>query len=321
MCWRNNQTKVWTALLRYSLDFERVDPYKTASFRSYGIIWLPQQPPALLKRPFACFSMTGASKVVRKASSRLNTTWNMSQGKEASYFLFQWLSLHFSHSNFPYKLFLHYICIRYVQSRNLRNLKITLCILRILKLRDNLKIAQPILRLRNMFAQSRNCTIRLRNLKQWAHGVRASELTNRRELRTFRDGACLEHGHSTGLGSLCSCTQTEGKGVSPSWWTSQKPLVREFEYTCPTLKVTTELQELITYVSYLYIRWKLEGFNCAHYRNCAISRLRTVLHDLEITHWCHAVSRLRKPSAQSRNWHAISGFWECTAQSWDCANS
>jgi len=51
--------------------------------------------------------------------------------------------------------------------------------------------------------------------------------------------------------------------------------VRGFEYTYPTLKVTTELQELITYVSYLYIRWKLEGFNCASYRNCAISRLRT----------------------------------------------
>ena len=56
---------------------------------------------------------------------------------------------------------------------------------------------------------------------------------------------------------------------------SQKHLVRGFEYTCPTLKVTTELQELITYVSHLYIRWKLEGFNCASYRNCAISRLRT----------------------------------------------
>ena len=51
--------------------------------------------------------------------------------------------------------------------------------------------------------------------------------------------------------------------------------MRGVEYTCPTLKVTTELQELITYVSYLYIRWKLDGFNCARYRNCAISRLRT----------------------------------------------
>ena len=46
--------------------------------------------------------MTGTSKVVRKANSRLNTTWNMSQCEAASYFLFQWLSLHLSHSNFPY---------------------------------------------------------------------------------------------------------------------------------------------------------------------------------------------------------------------------
>ena len=34
-------------------------------------------------------------------------------------------------------------------------------------------------------------------------------------------------------------------------------------------------EELITYVSYLYIRWELEGFNCARNRNYAISRLRT----------------------------------------------
>jgi len=114
-----------------------------------------------------------------------------------------------------------------------------------------------------------------------------------------------------------------GKGVSPSWWTSQKPLVWEFEYTCPTLKVTTELQELITYVSYLYIRWKLEGFNFAHYRNCAPKSpdCAPVPRDLQIAHWCHAIPRLHKPSAQSRDWLAISGFWECAAQSRVCTNS
>ena len=42
---------------------------------------------------------------------------------------------------------------------------------------------------------------------------------------------------------------------------------------------------------------------------------------LEIAHRCHAILRLRKPSEQSRDWHAISGFWECAAQSRDCANS
>jgi len=53
---------------------------------------------------------------------------------------------------------------------------------------------------------------------------------------------------------------------------------------------------------------------------------------LEIAHLYRAISRLRtsaalsrdslrKPSAQSRVCHAISGFWECAAQSRDCANS
>ena len=173
------------------------------------------------------------------------------------------------------------------QSRNLRNLRIP-------KLRANLEIAQPILRLRKRL---RN--IHLRNLEiaraqfanVMANGVRASELTTRRELRTFRDGDALNGGTPLVWDLSAPVPQTEGKGVSPSWRTSQKPLalVRGLEYT---LKVTTELQELITYVSYLYIRWKLEGFNCARNRNCAISRLYTsaarsrdcalVPHNLEI---------------------------------------
>jgi len=37
--------------------------------------------------------------------------------------------------------------------------------------------------------------------------------------------------------SLCPYLD-EGKGVSPSWRTSHKSLVQEFEYTCPTLMVT-----------------------------------------------------------------------------------
>ena len=41
------------------------------------------------------------------------------------------------------------------------------------------------------------------------------------------------------------------------------------------MMVTTELQELIMYVPYLCTRWKLEGFNCACNRNCAILRLCT----------------------------------------------
>ena len=78
--------------------------------------------------------------------------------------------------------------------------------------------------------------------------MRASELTNRRELKTFRDGVAL----NGGTPQVWDLSAPEGKGVS-----------------------TTELQELITHVSYLYIQRKLEGFNCARYRNCAILRLCT----------------------------------------------
>ena len=46
---------------------------------------------------------------------------------------------------------------RFLQSRNLRNLEIALRILRIPKLPANPEITQPILRLRNTFAQSRDC--------------------------------------------------------------------------------------------------------------------------------------------------------------------
>ena len=144
------------------------------------------------------------------------------------------------------------------------------------------------------FAQMRtilrswDCAIRLRNLRTYTFVQR---------VKNFQRWWCLERGHSTGLGSLCA--QTEGKGVSPSWRTSQKPLVQGLEYTCPTLKVTTELQELIAYVSYLYVRWKLEGFNCARNRNCAISRL------------CTGATQSRDCVTQA----------QCAAQSRDCANS
>lgn len=32
------------------------------------------------------------------------------------------------------------------------------------------------------------------------------------------------------------------------------------------------------------------------------------LHDLQIMHWCHTISRLPKPSAQSRDWYTVSRF-------------
>ena len=54
-----------------------------------------------------------------------------------------------------------YVCS--TQFRNLRNLEIALRIVGIPKLRANLEIAQTILRLRNTFAQPRDCANILRN--------------------------------------------------------------------------------------------------------------------------------------------------------------
>ena len=97
----------------------------------------------------------------------------------------------------------------------------------------------------------------------------ASELTNGRELRALQVGEAFERGHFTGLGSLYTRTQTKGREFLR---------VGKLPRTCPTLMVMTELQEFLTYVPYLYTRWKLEqepGFNCACSRNCMISRLHT----------------------------------------------
>jgi len=61
---------------------------------------------------------------------------------------------------------------------------------------------------------------------------------------------------------------------------------------------------------------------CVHDGNSkGLIVLQQKVRDLEIAHWCHAISRLCKPSAQSRDWHPVSRFWECAAQSQDCANS
>ena len=62
--------------------------------------------------------------------------------------------------------------------------------------------------------------------------------------------------------------------------------MRGFEYTCPTLKVTTELQELITCVSYLIYDGNSKG-SIVHATEIALSRdCAPVPRDLEIAHWC-----------------------------------
>jgi len=114
--------------------------------------------------------------------------------------------------------------------------------------------------------------------------MRASELTNRRELRALQVGEAFEWGHSTGLGSLYTHTQTKGKGVSPSWQTSQNmpdidgddgaagaPYIHSLPLYTMETRTTTWVQ--------LCIQQKL--------------------HDLEIAHWCRAISRLHNLSAQS----------------------
>ena len=61
--------------------------HKTVSFRHHLLTTTATSTIAVTIHLF--FSTTGASKVVRKANSRLDTNWNMSQCKAASYFLFQ----------------------------------------------------------------------------------------------------------------------------------------------------------------------------------------------------------------------------------------
>ena len=133
-------------------------------------------------------------------------------------------------------------------------------------------------------------------------GVRASELTNRRELRTFRDGDAL---NSTGLVSLCARTQTEGKGVSPSWWTSQKPLVRKGSFS-----ELMNFPEAPGAGAQVYIPdiESDDGAARAYYvRPLPLNTMET---------W-----RVQLCTQQKLRYHAILGFWECAAQSRDCANS
>ena len=57
-------------------------------------------------------------------------------------------------------------------------------------------------------------------------------------------------------------------------------------------------------------------------QSCPVSSLRSQIIlrscNLKIAKMYCAISRL---AMHSRDWHAISGFRECAAQSWDCANS
>ena len=103
------------------------------------------------------------------------------------------------------------------------------CILRVPKLRANLEVA-------------RGCVM--------ANGVGVSEMTNRRELRTFRDGDALN-------------------GGTPQVWDLSTPVPR------PRGREFLRVGELPRSPWCWGLRWKLEGFNCACNRNCAILKLHT----------------------------------------------
>ena len=192
-----------------------------------------------------------------------------------------------------------YICS--MQFRNLCNLEIALRILRIQKLHTNLEIAHSILRLHSTFAQSRDCASAIcecNGLTGWEHpswlteeSWELSEMVMPWTGALHRSGISLLPYPDRGEGSfseLMNFPEAPGAGV----WV----YIPDIEGDDGAARAH------YVRLLYLYIRWKLEGFNCASYRNCAISRLRT-------------------GAAQSRDWHAISGFWECAAQSQDCANS
>jgi len=70
----------------------------------------------------------------------------------------------------------YWVWICSTQSRNLHNLEIALCILRIWKLHANLEIAQPNLHLYNTFTQSWDCGNAIHKLNGVIE-VRASKLT------------------------------------------------------------------------------------------------------------------------------------------------
>ena len=157
-----------------------------------------------------------------------------------------------------------------MQSRNLRNLKIALHILRIQKLHAtcNLEIVLYV------------STIHKRNeLMVWE--CLSWIMEESWELSKLKPWTEALHRS----GSLCVCTQTEEKGVGElprSPWCGGREYMPDFDGGNGATK-------------HLYTRWKLQpwsGFNRACNRNCTISRLLTnamqsrdcitLVHNLEI---------------------------------------
>jgi len=170
----------------------------------------------------------------------------------------------------------------------------------------------PISRLRITFAQSWDCASAICERNGLTRGERPSWLTEESWELSETVMPWMGALHRSGI-SLFPY-QTEGKGVSPSWWTSQKPLGPGAGVWVYMPDIEGDDGAARAYYVRLLPLYTMETWRV---QLCTLQKLRY----LEIAHRCRAISRLRKPSAQSRDWHAISGFWECTAQSRDCTNS
>ena len=113
----------------------------------------------------------------------------------------------------------------------------------------------------------------------------------------------LNGGNPQVLGSLGARTQTKGKGVSLSRWTSQKSLVWGGLSTCLTW-------------------WQWSCKSCSLPLYTMETRVMTwVLNRTCVQGATQSQDCVITPSVQSRDWHAVSGIWECAAQSRDGANS
>ena len=174
--------------------------------------------------------------------------------------------------------------------------------------------AQPILILRNTFAQS--CAVCEHNgLTEWEHpNWLTEESWEFSEMAMPWMGALCwsgislqpypDRGEFLRVGKLPRSPWCGGLSIHARHW--------RWRRSCKNL--------LRTSLTFIY-DGNLKG-SIMHATEIALSQdCALVPLNLEIAHWCHSLSRLCKPSAQSQDWHPISGFWECAAQSWDCANS
>ena len=118
------------------------------------------------------------------------------------------------------------------------------------------------------------------------NGVIESELTNGRELRALWVSEALNEGTPHVWGLPVPVPHDQGEGVFPSWRTSQKSLVQG---------------------AWVHVRlwWWWQSCNSSLHMFCTFihngnsnDALSSIVYATEISHWCHRILRLCKPSAQ-----------------------